>query len=141
MELCVLIILLFLGLHGLGDGLSLTFLYCLSLLFILAFTLSSASTCKINFLGFKTCPVSPYLEWLGVVVKAEEHGPVRCRILYCSTGSLLLGLLLHCTRPSFQGHYGMPSTRSSSAISLGHSGLPQCVLGNISPRPRPWALI
>ena len=100
MEFCALITLLFLGLHGLGDGLSPPLLYCLSLLFILAFALSPASTCKLNFLGFKTCHVSPYLEWLGVVVKAEEHGPGRCRMLYCSTGSLLLGLLLHCARPS-----------------------------------------
>uniref|UniRef100_A0A7N2MJL0 Cytochrome P450 n=1 Tax=Quercus lobata TaxID=97700 RepID=A0A7N2MJL0_QUELO len=27
-----------------------------------------------------TCPISPYPEWLGVVVKAEEHGSVRCRV-------------------------------------------------------------
>ena len=100
MELCVLINLLFLGLHGLGEGLS-PLLYCLSLLFILAFTLSPASTCKLNFLGFKTYPVSPYLEWLGVVVKVEEYGPVRYKVLYCSTGNLLLGLLLHYARPFF----------------------------------------
>ena len=103
MELCVLIILLFPGLQGLGEGLSPPppFLYCLSLLFILAFTLSPASTCKLNFLGLKTCPVSPYLEWLGMVAKAKEYDLVRCRILYCNTGSLLLGLLLHFARPSF----------------------------------------
>ena len=28
-----------------------------------------------------TCPISPYLEWLGVVVKTEEYGPVKCRVL------------------------------------------------------------
>ena len=55
----------FLGHHGLGDWLSPPFSQCLSLPFILAFILSPASTCKLNFLGLKTCPVSPYLEWLG----------------------------------------------------------------------------
>ena len=58
--------------------------------------------------GFDTCPISPYLEWLWVVVKAEEHdeedGPVRRRVLYCSFGSFLLRPLLHCARPFFQGH-------------------------------------
>ena len=78
---------LFLGHHGWEDGLS-PLLYCFSFLFILAFTLSLVSTCKLNFLGLKTCPVSPYLEWLGVVVKAEEHGSVRCRALNGSNGSL-----------------------------------------------------
>ena len=76
----------------------------------------------------------------GVIAKAEEYGPVRCRLLYCSIDSLLLGLFLHCAHSSFQGHYGMPSTSSSSAISLGHPGLPWCILGIIYPRRRPWAL-
>ena len=34
-----------------------------------------------------TCLISPYLEWLGVVVKAEEYGSVRCRVLNGSKGS------------------------------------------------------
>ena len=55
--------------------------------FIWAFILSPASTYKLTFLGLKTCPVSPYLEWLGVVVKAEEHGSVRCRVLNGSNDS------------------------------------------------------
>ena len=50
-------------------------------LFILACIPYPSSTCKLNFLGLKTRPVSPYLKWLGVVVKAEEHGSVRCRVL------------------------------------------------------------
>ena len=51
--------------------------------------------------GFDTCLISLYLEWLGVVVKAEEHGPVRRRVHYCSFDSFLLGPLLYCARPFF----------------------------------------
>ena len=61
--------------------------HCLSYPFIRAFILSLASTYKLTFLRLKTCPVSPYLEWLGVVIKAEEHGSVRCRVLNDSNGS------------------------------------------------------
>ena len=54
MEFRAFIILLFLGLHGLGDDLSPPpYLYCFSFLFILAFTLSPVSTCKLNFLGLR----------------------------------------------------------------------------------------
>ena len=79
---------LFLGHHGWVDGLpppppS----HCLSYPFIRAFILSPTSTYKLNFLGLKTCPVSPYLEWLGVVVKVEKHGSVRCRVLNDSNNS------------------------------------------------------
>ena len=77
----------FLGHHGQEDGFSPPLSHCLSYPFIQAFILLPASTCKLNFLGFKTCPVSPYLEWLGVVVKTEEHGSVRCRVLNDSNGS------------------------------------------------------
>ena len=59
-----------------------------------------------------------------MVVKAEEHGEehglVRRKVLYYSIDSLLLGLLLHCARPFFLGHYGMPRTESSSAVSQGN---------------------
>uniref|UniRef100_A0A7N2MPR3 UDP-glycosyltransferase n=1 Tax=Quercus lobata TaxID=97700 RepID=A0A7N2MPR3_QUELO len=34
-------------------------------------------TDKIDFSQTDTCPISPYPEWLGVVVKAEEYGSVR----------------------------------------------------------------
>ena len=34
-----------------------------------------------------TCPINLYPEWLGVVVKAEEYGSVRCRVLNGSKGS------------------------------------------------------
>ena len=64
--------------------------HCLSSPFIRAFILSPASTYKLTFLGLKTCPVSPYLEWLGVVVKAEEHGSIRCRVLNGSNDSFSL---------------------------------------------------
>ena len=33
------------------------------------------------------CPISPYPKWLGVAVKTEEHGSVRCRVLNGSKGS------------------------------------------------------
>ena len=63
------------------------FSHCLSYPFIRAFILSPTSTYKLAFLGLKTCPVSPYLEWLGVIAKAEEHGSVRCRVLNGSNGN------------------------------------------------------
>ena len=41
----------------------------------------------------QTCPVNPYLKWLGVVGKVKWHGLehrlVRCRILYYDVGSFL----------------------------------------------------
>ena len=78
---------LFLGHHGWEDELSPRFSHCLSYPFIRAFILLPASTCKLNFLGLKTCPVSLYLKWLGVVVKSEEYGSVRCRVLNDSNDS------------------------------------------------------
>ena len=68
--------------------------HCLSYPFIRVFILSPASTYKLTFLGLKTCPVSPYLEWLGVVVKAEEYGFVRCRVLNGSNGNFPLSLVV-----------------------------------------------
>ena len=78
---------LFLGHHGWEDRLSPPLSHYLSYPFIRAFILSPASTYKLNFLGLKTCPISPYLEWLGVVVKTEEYGSVRCRVLNGSNDS------------------------------------------------------
>ena len=46
-----------------------------------------------------TCPISPYPKWLGVVVKTEKHGSVRCRVLNCSSGSLSLVLCRFSTFP------------------------------------------
>ena len=63
------------------------FSHYLSYPFIRAFILLPASTCKLNFLELKTCHVGLYLEWLGAVVKAEEHGSVRCRVLNGSNNS------------------------------------------------------
>ena len=68
-------------------GCPLSLSHCLPSPFIRAFILSPASTYKLNFLGLKTYPASPYLEWLGVVVKVEEHDSVRCRVLNGSNGS------------------------------------------------------
>ena len=109
-------------------------------LFILVCTPSPSSTCRIDFSTTDTCPISPYPKWLGVVVKVEEHGSVRCRMFYCNSGSLLLVLFRTVITLPFRGIYGMPSRSSSSAISLDRPRLSWCVLCPISPRRRPWAL-
>ena len=69
--------------------------------FILACIPYPSSTRRIDFSKTDTCPISPYPKWLGVVVKVEEHSSVRCRMLYCSSGSLLLVLFPHCDHFSF----------------------------------------
>ena len=130
----------FLGHHGWEDELSPPPLHCLSYPFVRAFILSPASTYKLTFLGFKTCPISPYLEWLGVVGKVEEYGSVRCRVLNGSNDSFpfVLGrytiqrLLFYrhryfrfffpnCSYTVFalssRGTLNMPMTESSSAVS------------------------
>ena len=55
--------------------------------FILAFTHCPSSTCRVNLSKTDTCPFSLYPKSLGVVVKAEEYGSVRCRVLNGSKGS------------------------------------------------------
>ena len=55
--------------------------------FILACVPYPSSTCRIDFSKTDTCPISPYSEWLGVVVKVGEYGSVRCRVLNGSKGS------------------------------------------------------
>ena len=52
------------------------------------------SLCSLSFVHVQdrhsmtdTCPINPYSEWLGVVVKAGEYGSVRCRVLNGSKGS------------------------------------------------------
>ena len=54
---------------------------------ILGFTQNCSFTVFALFFMTDTCPISPYPEWLGVVVKAEEYGSVRCRVLNGSKGS------------------------------------------------------
>ena len=56
-------------------------------LFILACIPYPSSTCRIDFSKTDTCPISPYPEWLGVVVKAGEYGSVRCRVFNGSKSS------------------------------------------------------
>ena len=109
-------------------------------LIILVCTPSPSSTCRIDFSTIDTCPISPYPKWLGVVVKVEEHGSVRCRMLYCNSGSLLLVLFRTVITLPFRGIYGMPSRSSSSAIFLDRPRLSWCVLCPVSPRRKPWAL-
>ena len=60
--------------------------------FILACIPYPTSMCGVRFSRTDTCPISPYLEWLGVVVKAEEYDSVRCRVLNGSKGSFLFVL-------------------------------------------------
>ena len=55
--------------------------------FILTCVPYPSSTCMIDFSKTDICPISPYPEWLGVVVKAGEYGSVRCRVLNGSKGS------------------------------------------------------
>ena len=55
--------------------------------FILACVPYPSSTCRIDFSKTDTCPISPYLEWLGVVIKTGEYGSVRCRVLNGGKGS------------------------------------------------------
>ena len=55
--------------------------------FILACVRCSSSTCRVNLSKTDTCPISLYPKSLGVVVKAEEYGSVRCRVLNGSKGS------------------------------------------------------
>ena len=93
----------------------------------------------VRFFRTDTCPISPYPEWLGVVVKAEEYGSVRCRVLNGSKGSFpfVLGrytiqrTLLHwpryfrcfpnCSYTAFallsRETSDMPRTESSLAVS------------------------
>ena len=61
--------------------------------FILACVPYPSSTCRVDFSKTDTCPISPYPEWLGVVVKAGEYGSVRCRVLNGSKGSFPCSLL------------------------------------------------
>ena len=69
-------------------------------LFILASSPTRMPTCRLMF-RVDTCPISPYLKWLGVVVKDEKHGFVRCRVLNCSNGSLSF-VLCHFSAFPFQ---------------------------------------
>ena len=46
-----------------------------------------SSTCRVKLSKTDICPISPYPKSLGVVVKAEEYGSVRCRVLNDSKGS------------------------------------------------------
>ena len=55
--------------------------------FILACVRCPSSTCRANLSKTDTCPISPYPKSLGVIVKAEEYGSVRCRVLNGSKGS------------------------------------------------------
>ena len=137
--------------------------HCLSYPFIRVFILSPASTYKLNFLGLKTCHISPYLEWLGVVVKAEEHGSVRCRVLNNSNDSFpfVLGrytiqrLLLYWHRyfrffpklflyrfcPFFQVDLGYAEDKIVLGCVLRLFGLLLPILGYTLPRLGSWALM
>ena len=55
--------------------------------FILACVHCPSSTCRVKLSKTDTCPISPYPKSLGVVVKVEEFGSVRFRVLNGSKGS------------------------------------------------------
>ena len=136
-------------------------LYCLSYPFIPASILSPASTYKLTFLELKTCPVSPYLEWLGVVIKAEEHGSVGCKVLNGSNGGFpfVLGcytiqrllfywhryyrffpkLFLYRFCPFFQGDIGYAKDRIILGWVSRLFGLLLPILSYTLPQLGPWA--
>ena len=78
------------------------FLWILTFPFILACILYPTFTCRIDLSKTDTYPINPYPEWLGVVVKAEGYGSVRCRVLNGSKGSFpfVLGRLNYPAYPS-----------------------------------------
>ena len=108
-----------------------------------------------------TCPISPYPEWLGVVVKAEVYGSVKCRVLNGSRGSFpfVFGrytiqcpfpyepryfryfpkLFLYCSYPFFQGDLGYAEDRIILNYISRLLGLLLHVLGYTPPRLGPGA--
>ena len=85
----------------------------LTLPFILACIRCPSSTCRVNLSETDICPISLYPNSLGVVVKAEEYGSVRCRVLNGSKGSFpwifqifFQVLILYRFCPFFQWVYG-----------------------------------
>ena len=106
------------------------------------------------------CPISPYPKWLGVVVKAEEHGSVRCRLFNGSNDSFsfVLGrytiqcpllyqhryfmffpkLFLYRSCPFFQGDLGYAKDRNILGYVSRLLGLLLHVLGYSPPRLGPW---
>ena len=55
--------------------------------FILACIRCPSSTCRVNLYKTDICPISPILELLGMVDKAEEYGSVRGSALYGNESS------------------------------------------------------
>ena len=110
---------------------------CPLFLFILAYVPYPSSTCRIDFSRTDTCPISPYPEGLGVVVKAGEYGSVKCRVLNGSKSSFPRSFTLSSISfsidldifrffPNYsytvfvlpsRGTSDMPRTESSSALS------------------------
>ena len=110
--------------------------------FILACTPHPTSTCRFGFPGLILVPSAHTQSGLGVVVKAKEYGPVRCRVFNGSNDSFPFVLCRHTVQGSFfyQRRYfrfsqncsftvlalpfrrasGMPRTESSSAMYQGY---------------------
>ena len=108
-----------------------------------------------------TCPISSYPEWLGVVVKAEEYGPVKCRMLNGSNGSFPFVLSRYSIQrlPFYWPRYfrsfpncshivfalssrrtsDMPRTESSSTVSQDYFVLVLPILDYNLPQLEPWA--
>ena len=112
--------------------------------FILVFPFPFCVHVLVLLFGVQVCPVNPYLEWLGVAGKAQgqgfEYGLVRCRILYYCIGGFFpcpapvpsLLLLSRCFGRCRAQDRPRPCPRALLGLSLG-------VLGDSSPRLRPWA--
>ena len=101
---------------------------------------------SVSLSGVETYPISPYLEWLGAVVKVEqhdeEHGLVRHRVLYYSIGNFFIcpASALSSSFPS-DILWGAEHKIVFGQILRPFFGLSLCVLGNCFPRLRLWALM
>ena len=129
--------------------------------FISAYVPYPSSTCRIDFFRIDTCPISPYPEWLGVVVKVGEYGSVRCRVLNGIKDSFPWSFTLSSVSfsidrdifrffPScsytifalpFSETSDMLRTKSSSAVPQDHFVLVLPSLGYNLPQLGPWALM
>ena len=132
--------------------------------FILACIPYPTSTCRIDFPGLILVPSAHTQSgwgWLGVVVKTEKYGSVRCRVFNGSNDSfpfvfdrytiqrpfpyqhryfrLFPKLFLYCSCPFFQGDLGYAEDRIVLGYVSGLLGLLLHVLGYTPPRLGPWA--
>ena len=137
---------------------------CFLFLFILACIFYPMSTCRIDFPGLILVPSAHTQSgwgWLGVVVKAEEHDSIRCKVFNGSNDSfpfvfgrytiqcpfsyqpryfrLFPKLFLYRSCPFFQGDLRYVEDRIVLGYISGLLGFLLHVLGYTPPRLGPWA--